>query len=342
MATSAKKAKRSSTARARIYSGTEVNLGRLSSALARGELVAVPTETVYGLAANAMDPEACARIFKAKGRPTADPLIVHVHDWKQVETLATPNEAARKLAEAFWPGALTLVLPKKPCVHDIVTSGLPSVAIRMPAHRLFRRLLRVSGLPLAAPSANPFGYISPTCADHVLASLGKRIGHILDGGPCRIGVESTIIDLREPAKPRLLRPGLITREQIEAVLGVPVALGAGKKSQNKAQVAPGLLKRHYSPNTRLVLHDKISEESWKKGAKNEAWLLLAKPRGKNLSRVHWFDAQGRLAKVAQHLFAKLRELDEAGYTCIHTELAPGGGVADAINDRLRRAAAKKH
>ncbi len=324
---------------ARTYKGTPANIARLSKALARGELVAVPTETVYGLAANALDPKACRAIFKAKGRPTADPLIVHIHAWSQLEALAEPNEAARKLAKAFWPGPLTMVLPKRAIVDDIVTSGLPSVAIRMAGHALFRRLLKASGLPLAAPSANLFGYVSPTTATHVKAGLGARIPHILDGGACRIGLESTIVDLREPSAPRVLRPGAITREQIAEVLGVEVLAGRPKAREGLPQVAPGLLKRHYSPHTPVVLKEQILESDWRGSDRTEAWLLLTKP-AKPAPNVFWLDARGDLRAAARALFGMLRSLDSAGYRRIHAELAPGSGLSEAINDRLRRAAAK--
>ena len=326
---------------ARVYRGTEPNLGLLARALKRGELVAIPTETVYGLAANALDPRACRSIFRAKGRPTADPLIVHVHDWSQLEALALPNDAARRLAEVFWPGPLTMVLPKRDVVPDIVTSGLPSVAIRMPAHRLFRRLLKRCGLPLAAPSANPFGYVSPTSAAHVAAGLGGRIDHILDGGACRIGLESTIVDLRDPRHPRILRPGAVTREQIAAVLGRPVAAKRSRTGGAVPQVAPGLLKRHYSPRTPVVLHDRISERAWRRSTADEAWLLAGKPAGgRTPDNVFWLDARGQLPAAARRLFACLRELDACGFRRIHAELVRGTGIADAINDRLRRAAAR--
>ncbi|MBC8040251.1 MAG: threonylcarbamoyl-AMP synthase, partial [Opitutaceae bacterium] len=177
-----------STPSAKIYRPTPRNLARLARVLAEGGLVAAPTETVYGLAADAFNAKACRAIFKAKGRPANDPLIVHVATVEQADEVAVLNDAARKVAKLFWPGPLTLVLPKRAGVPDIVTSGLPSVAVRLPSHQLFRELIRLSGCPLAAPSANPFGYVSPTTAAHVFDGLGKRIGHILDGGSAKIGV----------------------------------------------------------------------------------------------------------------------------------------------------------
>jgi L-threonylcarbamoyladenylate synthase len=325
---------------ARIFRGTPRNLARLARALARGELVAVPTETVYGLAADALSPRACQRIFQAKGRPASDPLIVHIHAWRQLELLAEPNDAARRLAAAFWPGPLTFVLRKKSVVPAIVTAGLPSVAVRMPSHPGLRRLLKLCGRPLAAPSANPFGYVSPTTAEHVRLGLGARIRYILDGGAAPIGLESTIIDLRDPRTPRLLRPGAITREQLERVLGGRVTVARKPtRTLRGAQLAPGLLKRHYSPHTPVSLHAFAAPADWLGAGADEAWLLIMKPKQATPPNVFWLDARGNLQGVARRLFSELRKLDAAGYRKIHVELAPGGGLAEAINDRLRRAAA---
>jgi L-threonylcarbamoyladenylate synthase len=323
---------------ARVYRGTPRNLARLANVLRRGEIVAVPTETVYGLAANALDSAACQRIFRAKGRPANDPLIVHIHSLLQLKAIAQPNDAALKLARSFWPGPLTIVLPKLPIVPDVVSSGLPSVAVRMPGHPLFRRLLKLAALPLAAPSANPFGYISPTTAAHVQASLGKKISHILEGGPCRIGVESTIIDLRDPTTPRLLRPGAITREQLQHVLGVPVKMPP--RTSKTAPIAPGLLQRHYSPRTPASLHDRISNSAPSKRSAREAWIFLARPPALKGGNIFWLDEHGRLKGAARRLFDVLRNVDAAGFDHIHLERATGGGLADAINDRLERAAAR--
>jgi len=326
---------------ARIYRGTPRNLARLARHLRAGELVAVPTETVYGLAANALDARACRKIFTAKGRPTTDPLIVHVHSVRELAELAETNEAALRLAKKFWPGPLTLVLPKRCTVPAIVSAGLPSVAIRMPSHPLFRRLLKLAGIPLAAPSANRFGYVSPTTAQHVHDGLGKKIRHILDGGPAHIGLESTIIDLRDPARPRLLRPGAITRSELERVLGRRIAAPrrrAATATDHHAQLAPGLLARHYSPKTPIVLHRKLLVP--RGSSSDEAWVLAAKPAGRGAHNVFWLDARGDLRGVARRLFATLRQLDDGRFKKIHVALASGAGLADAINDRLRRAAAR--
>ncbi len=347
----------SRSARARLYSGTPRNLARLARVLRDGGLVAAPTETVYGLAADALDPTACRAIFRAKGRPATDPLIVHLRSVRELANVAVPNSAALLLAKKFWPGPLTLVLPKLPVVPDVVSAGLPSVAVRVPAHPLFRRLLALSGRPLAAPSANPFGYVSPTTADHVRASLGSKIDHILDGGPCAVGVESTIVDLRDPAAPVLLRPGAVTHAQLEAALGVRVAVRHAAAKKHTAQVAPGLLTRHYSPRTPAVLHDRLDPRAVVAAPASEAWVFVARPpaaafapttptasrarRSALPKNVHWLDPRGDLRGAARNLFAVLRDLDAAGFTRLHFERAPAtDGLAAAINDRLARAAAR--
>lgn len=322
---------------ARICRGTTRNLKRLANQLRQGELVAVPTETVYGLAANALDAKACRKVFRAKGRPRIDPLIVHIHALQQLETLCVANEAARRLAKHFWPGPLTLVLPKTPLVPDVVTAGRSSVAVRMPSHPLFRRLLRMTGVPLAVPSANRFGCVSPTTAEHVREGLGRRIRDILDGGPARIGLESTIVDLRKPSRPRVLRPGAISREKISEILGVHVP-GIARLKQPaafpKGALAPGMMARHYSPRTPVVLHSEMP------GTANpsHAFLFLRRPMGPQPSNVFWLDPRGNLKGAARRLFGMLRKLDTLRYRKIHVELAPCKGLGEAINDRLRRAA----
>ncbi|MSU65454.1 MAG: threonylcarbamoyl-AMP synthase [Opitutus sp.] len=322
---------------ARTYRATPRNLGFLAGRLRAGELVAVPTETVYGLAANAFDASACRKIFRAKGRPTTDPLIVHIHSLRQLALVCHPNAAALVLAKKFWPGPLTLVLPKTDAVPGIVTAGQSSVAVRMPSHPTFRRLLALTGAPLAAPSANPFGYVSPTTARHVSENLGARIRFILDGGPARIGLESTIVDLHDPRRPCLLRPGAISRRDLERALHVGVSLRSGRaglRSPTKAQIAPGLLPRHYSPRTPVIVHDRIKHTD----PTNEAFVFIRRPPGPRSANVFWLDPRGNLRGAARRLFAMLRKLDAMDFAKIHTELASGGGIASAINDRLRRAA----
>lgn len=325
--------------RARIYRGTPRNLRLLANVLRNGGIVGVPTETVYGLAGDALNAAACRKIFKAKARPTNDPLIVHVAKWSDVSSVAEVNDAARLLARRFWPGPLTMVLPKRSAIPEIVSAGLPSVAVRMPRHSLFRRLITLTGRPLAAPSANPFGYVSPTSAAHVHASLGSKIDHILDGGQAQIGVESTIVDLRDPTRPRLLRPGAVTKQQLEATLGRRVSM-AHDERQTRAQLAPGRLSRHYSPRTPATLHPHLSTETASHGAKDEAWIFASRPaklRGRN---IFWLETGGSLKGAARHLFSVLRQVDQGGFSRIHLERVRGGGLADAINDRLQRAASK--
>lgn len=309
----------------------------LARKLRAGDLVAVPTETVYGLAANALDPVAVEKIFRAKDRPHHDPLIVHVHSLAEARALCEINDSARKLARAFWPGPLTIVLPKKPAVSDLITAGQSSVAIRMPAHPVFRRLLAAARLPLAAPSANPFGYVSPTTAAHVRDGLGRRIRYILDGGPARVGLESTIIDLRDETHPRILRPGAITRTQLEKVLRRNVSLRAGRAgSKSRAQLAPGMLARHYSPHTPVVLHERLGQPL----PLDEAFVFCRKPAAPRRPNVFWLDAKGSPAGAARALFAVLRRLDAMGWGKIHVERFEGGELAAAINDRLQRAASR--
>lgn len=326
---------------ARLYRGTPRNLLFLARRLRAGDLVGVPTETVYGLAADALSARACRRIFKAKGRPSTDPLIVHIASVRDLESVATANAAARKLARAFWPGPLTLVLPKRPAIPGAVTAGLPSVAVRLPAHPLFRKLIRLTGRPLAAPSANPFGYVSPTTAAHVRDGLAGRIRHVLDGGPARVGLESTIVDLRDPDRPRLLRPGGVGRKEIERALGRKVQAGKRVAKVGSAQVAPGQLSRHYSPRARVVLHRRLTPSDLRRGGADEAWIFIRRPGGATAraQNAFWLSPTGDLSEAARRLFARLREADAGGFRRIHVELAPGDGIAEAINDRLRRAAA---
>ena len=322
---------------AKVHSPTPSNLRRLARALRRGELVAIPTETVYGLAAHALDARACRAIFMAKGRPANDPLIVHVLDLAGAEKLAEFNPTARKLARRFWPGPLTLVLPKKSCVPDIVTSGGKTVALRSPAHPLARRLLRLTGIPLAAPSANLFGYISPTQPAHVIDGLGRRIKHVLDGGICPVGVESTIIDLTNPKRLRILRPGAVTSDTLEKFLGRPVGQ-ARNVSNRKRMLAPGMMERHYSPRTPLRLKNPGSRLPG-----NVAVIFLRKPPGPTGPNVHWFSLRGTLAEISRNLYRVLRQVDQAGHREIWVEspLPGAGGLATAIQDRLMRAAMKR-
>ena len=329
---------------ATIHQPTPANLRRLAAILADGGLVAVPTETVYGLAADSLNPAACRAIFRAKQRPLTDPLIVHVLSAAAAAKLAFLNAPARQLMRAFWPGALTLVLRKRDCVPTIATAGGPTVAVRCPAHPVMRRLLRLCGRPLAAPSANPFGGISPTCAEHVQTGLGKRIGHILDGGPCAVGVESTIVDVSDPARPQILRVGGVTAAQISRVLGKSVPVHNQSVRAGVALPAPGLLTRHYSPTTPLTLHHRISVAQLRRAGADEGFVLFAPPPAglpTTAARVEILSKKGSPRAAARRLFAALHTLDRAGLRQLHAELAPDADAGAAINDRLRRAAAKR-
>ncbi len=309
------------------------DIAAAAAAIRAGALVGMPTETVYGLAGNALDAQAVLRIFAAKGRPTFDPLIVHVADAEQAWTIAEPSPRARLLAARCWPGALTLVLPRRAVVPDVVTSGLDTVAVRCPDHPLARALIRAAGVPLAAPSANPFGRISPTTAAHVREQLGAAVAVVLDGGPCRIGVESTVL-LPDPV-PLILRPGGMTREVLEAVLGEPVALaGRAQRADNLPLAAPGMLASHYAPRTPL----RLRQGAWPTSRDVACLALRGDDLPASITQREILSAQGDLAEAATNLFAAMRRLDAAGASAIVAELMPDVGLGVAINDRLRRAA----
>ena len=323
----------------RLYLPTDANLRKLAAILTNGDLVAVPTETVYGLAADALNEEACRKIFTAKNRPTEDPLIVHIHDIEQAKSLAHWNETAGILADSFWPGPLTLILRKKPIVPDIITAGLDSVALRMPRHRDFLSLLKIVNTPLAAPSANPFGYISPTTSGHVMDHLGGKIPAILEGGPSDIGVESSIVDIRDEHHPKLLRPGGISQQRLSKVLSCSVDRYQPKISEDEAAIAPGLLKRHYSPATPVQLHLSFPGEK----SVRQAWVFFSTGDSNLDHQDNFFtlSADGTGESAAKRLFALLRNLDGKHFDCINVERVPiDDPWAEAINDRLQRAAAR--
>ncbi|HET7536520.1 MAG TPA: L-threonylcarbamoyladenylate synthase [Candidatus Didemnitutus sp.] len=328
----------------RIHAPTPRALRLLATALRRGELVAIPTETVYGLAAHALDARACRKIFTAKRRPADDPLIVHVPDLKAAEQLAEFNDAARALVGHFWPGPLTIVLPKKKIVPAIVTSGQDSVALRSPAHPLARKLLKLAGIPLAAPSANPFGYVSPTTAEHVVDGLGGRIKHVLDGGPCAVGVESTIVDARDSKNLRILRPGSISVRELTAVLRRAGLKGRVSLVRRKpAVLAPGLLDQHYSPHTPLSLVARIPTPARRGAGEKTALIYWKKPAGTVSENSFSLSTRGAPEEAAKKLYAALRQIDAGGFDRIVAESAPAsaGALGIAINDRLARAAGKR-
>jgi L-threonylcarbamoyladenylate synthase len=297
-----------------------------------GKLVAFPTETVYGLGADATNERAVAAIFEAKGRPHFNPLISHVLDAAEARKLVVWNETAERLAGRFWPGPLTLVLPRTPDspIALLATAGLDTAAIRAPAHPIAQALIRAAGRPIAAPSANRSGAVSPTRAEHVVESLGAKVPLVIDGGPCAVGLESTVLDL-SGGRPTLLRPGGVTREEIEALIG-PIAVSEALPSGDSARKSPGQLESHYAPSrpVRLGATSVLPAEA----------LLAFGPRPlpgalvtANLS------ATADLGEAAANLFAMLRSLDRPDVSRIAVMPVPEAGLGLAINDRLRRAAA---
>lgn len=330
-----------------LLPATPENIRRAAQILQSGGLVAFPTETVYGLGANALDEEAAARIFTAKERPTADPLIVHLGSEEQTPLIAASvSEAARRLMRVFWPGPLTLLLPRQPAVPDLVTSGLPTVAARVPNHPVALELLRQAGLPIAAPSANRFGHISPTTAQHVWHDLRGRVDLILDGGPTPIGVESTVLDLStSPA--RILRPGGVTREMLEAVIGPVTVLGQKRKAE-PGLPSPGLLERHYAPRAEMILfagehaRDALIAFLAEQRLVRKVGVLAAQEDAEALEQAGAvvYRLGSDLSSIARHIYAGLRWLDGQGVDLIVCRDFGESGLGLAINDRLRRAAAK--
>jgi len=340
--------------KAHPLSCSDADLRLAAAALAVGDLVAFPTETVYGLGADAFNPVALARVFEAKRRPSFDPLIVHIADLAELALVADLGALdgqaaarARLLSERLWPGPLTLILPKRPAVPDLATSGLPTVAVRFPAHPVARRIIELAGRPIAAPSANPFGYLSPTRAEHVREQLGDRVDYIVDGGPCSVGVESTVLDLcTEP--PAILRPGGTERERIEALIG-PVATRTGTSA---LPTAPGQLASHYAPRAQLTLYPRGGLAGRAFGPADavvffdpparEAWLRNAGPAGTQAGpTLAVLSPTGSCLEAAAALFELLHRLDAAGCERINVERGPDAGLCVAVNDRLARAAARE-
>jgi L-threonylcarbamoyladenylate synthase len=338
----------------RLQAGEPADIERAAGLLRAGRLVAFATETVYGLGANALSAEAVAGIFAAKQRPAWDPLIVHIASMEEIERIAVISGELRarleKLAAAFWPGPLTMLLPRSASIPDVVTAGRPLVGVRIPAHPAAQALLRAAGLPIAAPSANRFGHTSPTTADHVLADLGGRIDAVLDAGPTQVGVESTVIDVtRTPIVQ--YRPGAVTAQQIESVCGVSVEVYVPTQEDRAPESlpSPGVGIRHYAPRARLVLVPSTDLITLARAAAAEQQLgssvgfLLPSGWPSPLSGAFvfpwgdWGDPQA----LAQNLFAGLRDLDAAGVDLIVVPLPPPGGLYDAIRDRLLKAAREK-
>jgi len=317
-------------------------IGRAAQFLRAGRLVAFPTETVYGLGANALDAEAVARIYAVKGRPGTSPLIVHVASIDMAQSLvANWPEDANRLVRRFWPGPLTLVLEKlvlknQPAIPAIVTAGLPTVGLRMPAHPIALALIRAAGVPLAAPSANRFAQLSPTTADHVRRSLGSDIDFIIDGGPCQVGIESTVLSLAD-SRPILFRPGGISRTELEAIVG-PIASAQEVQAgalQTGAHPAPGLHPRHYSPRTTLYLvtNGKLPDHG------QGIYLQHASPpKHPDIKTIQMPTAA---ANYAAALYEMLHQADTANVDWIAVDRPPNAPEWEAVQDRLRRAAAKE-
>ena len=312
--------------------------------LREGGTVAFPTETVYGLGANALDEAAVAKIFAAKGRPSWDPLIVHVSDYTMLTNIAITITKTENLIQNFWPGPLTLLLERTAKVPDAITAGRPLVGVRMPSHPLALALIRAAGVPIAAPSANRFGHTSPTTADHVLADLDGRIDAILDGGPTKVGVESTVLDPNQ--SPMLIyRPGAITPEMIEQVAGPVRIFQPAASIKNPASLpSPGVGIRHYAPRAKLILvaSEEALHQHENQLAGEKIGVLLpqgwtAKPSTEVFLWASWSDGEA----LAQRLFAGLRDLDARGVTTILCPLPEASGVGLAIRDRLEKAARTK-
>ncbi|MDR3161517.1 MAG: threonylcarbamoyl-AMP synthase [Spirochaetaceae bacterium] len=332
----------------RILSISDEDIARAARALREGLLVAFPTETVYGLGADAFNPTALARVFRAKKRPRFDPLIIHIAALEGLDPLADLDalegerrDQVRRLCRRLWPGPLTLILPKRGAVPDLATAGLPTVAVRFPDHGAALRLIALSTGAVAAPSANPFGRLSPTRAEHVRDQLGDRVDLILDGGRTRVGLESTVLDMTGPV-PRLLRPGGCPQGEIEALIG-PVDISGGGPVN-----APGQLKSHYAPRTPLTLRgpEEMAAPDYEagagylffSGASRERWSRRL-PAGGPAPLTRVLSEKGDGVEAAANLFDTLHELDRRGLSRIHAEEAPPEGLGPAINDRLRKAAA---
>jgi L-threonylcarbamoyladenylate synthase len=319
--------------------GEQSSPARASAAvqiLRDGGVVALPTETVYGLAADALNPMACARIFEAKGRPLTDPLIVHVPDISWIARLGVTNSMVDRLAAAFWPGPLTFIIPRNQNVPDIVTAGQLTVAVRMSAHPVFAAVIGAFGGPLAAPSANRFGRISPTTADHVMQELGSRIPLVVDGGPCAHGIESTIIQIVEN-KIQILRSGPISSEAL-------ASYGDVQSPASSTPVTPGSMKSHYAPNTPMEVLPVAAIAEMDPDARIRCGLLLPRPNeslSSGFSSVEILSASGDPVEMAARLFAAMRRLDACRLERILAIPVAGNGIEIAIMERLCKASARE-
>ncbi len=332
-----------------LLSAQAKDIALAATALKKGQLVAIPTETVYGLAGDAFNSQALARIFEAKKRPFFDPLIVHIGNLEHLELVADLTQLSAQqlhnlehLATTFWPGPLSLVLPKRKEVPELISSGLSTLAVRWPSHPIAQAVIAQAG-PLAAPSANPFGYLSPTRAEHVISQLGQNVDYILDGGPCTLGLESTVLDIGGETA-RILRPGGIAKSDIEACIG-PVEL---IDRLNEQPSAPGQLKSHYAPRRPLILYERgqLHPEQAQSG---DALLFFSDvDREQSLKKgplpaqvsCHVLSPKGDLREATSELFAILHRLDAETQGRIHAERLPDEGLGFAVNDRLQKAQSK--
>lgn len=335
-----------------LLSPSQETCSLASEILKSGGLVAFPTETVYGLGANALDRKAVLSIFAAKGRPADNPLIVHIHDSSQLEPLCIVPDRAVPLMEAFWPGPLTILCEKKPVIPDEVTAGLPTVAMRMPSHPVARAMLQACNLPVAAPSANSSGRPSPTTAAHVLEDMNGKIPLIIDGGMCDVGLESTVLDLCH-GDPVILRPGGITREMISFVLGCEVAVAGSvlrPLKENETALSPGMRYKHYAPQALVTLVEgpeervipllrKLCGDQAVLGKKYCVLCFSEHMNALSSCNPHDIGSAASPSEIAHRLFDVLRQLDEEGMEIVFSEVIPPEGVGLAIMNRLGRAAA---
>ncbi len=308
-------------------------LKRAAGLLKGGDIVAFPTETVYGLGADAFNPQAVAKVFELKKRPHFDPLIVHIAANTTVEEIASSVPlVARRLMERFWPGPLTVILPKKPVVPDIVTAGLATVGVRMPGHPIALDLIRALGRPIAAPSANPFGYMSATTARHVARLFREGLPLVLDGGPASFGIESTVVSITEDGRVRVHRHGSVSVEELAACVGEVVE----KKQDGGGCESPGELPYHYAPHTPLRVIGGPAEIK----VENSAFLAFRKPEGGIARHVRVLSEKGDMREAAAGFFSSLIELDATASEIIYAEAIPETGLGRAMMERLRKAAAK--
>ena len=329
---------------AQILKATDYNLNLCKQALVNSQVIAVPSETVYGLAGNALDEIALKEIFNIKNRPLFNPLIIHTDCIKSAENYASFNPLAHQLAENFWPGPLTMVLPKKQIIPNLVTANLDSVAIRCPQNPSLLKLLKRLPFPLAAPSANPFGYVSPTTSEHVNCCLGDRLEFILDDDGCSIGIESTIVDVRNPDKPKILRPGPISKQVLEEVGST--LFEKSKTTSTDELRAPGMLKSHYSPNAPLEITtlDNLKRLITSKNQSAFAFIFQKRPNKtlfQKSSNIYWLSENGENLEIAHNLYQLLRAADALNYQRIYIEnINETEGISVAIKDRLSKAASQ--